>query len=397
MYSHWATKSMTSPTRIAIVGGGPGGLTLARILYTRGIAATVFERDAHALERPQGGTLDLHVGSGQAAMRQAGLDAAFKIVARYEDQGMRVLDKTGKVLLDQPGGVGGDRPEVDRTELRRILVESLRPETVRWGYVLCDARPVSGGTVRLDFANGDSGDFDLVVGADGAWSRVRRLVSDAVPFYTGVAFVEIGLDDVDRRHPAIARLVGRGGMAALGDSKGIIAQRNGNAHIRTYVAFRAAEDWLGSGAIDLTDARAARRSLAAQFEGWAPEILSLVHEGGDTITPRLLYTLPVGHKWTCRRGVTLLGDAAHLMTPFGGNGVNFAMLDAAELAIAIADGGGPDAIEAYETKACERAAPEAAEALNSLLETFSELGPRQWLEHMSGGHGASRPRAAQQS
>ena len=125
--------------------------------------------------------------------------------------------------------------------------------------------------------------------------------------------------------------------------------------------------------------------------------MSLVHEGGDTITPRLLYTLPVGHKWTCRRGVTLLGDAAHLMTPFGGNGVNFAMLDAAELAIAIADGGGPDAIEAYETKACERAAPEAAEALNSLLETFSELGPRQWLEHMSGGHGASRPRAAQQS
>ena len=86
---------MTSPARIAIVGGGPGGLTLARILYMRGIAATVFERDAHAFERPQGGTLDLHATSGQAAIRQAGLDAAFKIVARYEDQGMRVLDKTG--------------------------------------------------------------------------------------------------------------------------------------------------------------------------------------------------------------------------------------------------------------------------------------------------------------
>ena len=388
---------MTSPSRIAIVGGGPGGLTLARILYTRGIAATVFERDAHALERPQGGTLDLHASSGQAAIRQAGLDAALEIVARYEDQGMRVLDKTGKVLLDQPGGAGGDRPEVDRTELRRILVESLPPETVRWGHVLCDARPVSGGTVRLDFANGESEDFDLVVGADGAWSRVRRLVSDAVPFYTGVTFVEIGLDDVDRRHPGIARLVGRGSMAALGDSKGIIAQRNGNAHIRTYVAFRAAEDWLGSGAIDLTDVRAARRSLAAQFEGWAPEILSLVHEGSDTITPRLLYTLPAGHKWTRRRGVTLLGDAAHLMTPFGGNGVNFAMLDAAELAIAIAEHNGADSIEAYETKICERAAPEAAEALNSLLETFSEAGPRHWLDQLSGDGGASGRQAGRQS
>ena len=89
-------------------------------------------------------------------MRQAGLDAAFKIVARYEDQGMRVLDKTGKVLLDQPGGADGDRPEVDRTELRRIWSNSLPLETVRWGYVLCGARPVSDGTVRLDFANGEA-------------------------------------------------------------------------------------------------------------------------------------------------------------------------------------------------------------------------------------------------
>ena len=139
------------------------------------------------------------------------------------------------------------------------------------------------------------------------------------------------------------------------------------------------------------------RSLAAQFEGWAPEILSLVHEGGDTITPRLLYTLPAGHKWTCQRGVTLLGDAAHLMTPFGGNGVNFAMLDAAELAIAIAEHAGADSIEAYEAKICERAAPEAAEALNSLMETFSEAGPRHWLDQLSGDGGAPGHQAGQQS
>jgi 2-polyprenyl-6-methoxyphenol hydroxylase-like FAD-dependent oxidoreductase len=89
----------------------------------------------------------------------------------------------------------------------------------------------------------------------------------------------------------------------------------------------------------------------------------------------LPYTLPAGHKCTCQRGVTLLGDAAHLKTPFGGNGVNFAMLDAAELAIAIAEHDGADSIEAYEAKICERAAPEAAKALNSLMETFSEAGP----------------------
>ena len=119
--------------------------------------------------------------------------------------------------------------------------------------------------------------------------------------------------------------------------------------------------------------------------------MSLVHDGGDTITPRLLYTLPAGHKWTCQRGVTLLGDAAHLMTPFGGNGVNFAMLDAAEVAIAIAGG------EAYEAKICERAAPEAAEALNSLMETFSEAGPRHWLDQLSGDGAAPGCQAGEQS
>ena len=125
--------------------------------------------------------------------------------------------------------------------------------------------------------------------------------------------------------------------------------------------------------------------------------MSLVHDGGDTITPRLLYKLPAGHKWTCQRGVTLLGDAAHLKTPFGGNGVNFAMLDAAELAIAIAEHDGADSIEAYEAKICERAAPEAAEALNSLLETFSEAGPRHWLDQLSGDAGAPARQAGRQS
>jgi len=124
--------------------------------------------------------------------------------------------------------------------------------------------------------------------------------------------------------------------------------------------------------------------------------LSLVDDGGDTITPRLLYTLPAGHKWTCQRGVTLVGDAAHLMTPFGGNSVNFAMLDAAELAIAIAEHDGADSIEAYEAKICERAAPEAPE-LNSLMETFSEAGPRHWLDQLSGDGGAPGHQAGRQS
>lgn len=86
---------MTQLLSIAIIGAGPGGLTLARILQQHGVQATVFEREAHAHERPQGGTLDLHVGSGQHAIECAGLSEAFMGIARYEDQGDRLYDKTG--------------------------------------------------------------------------------------------------------------------------------------------------------------------------------------------------------------------------------------------------------------------------------------------------------------
>src|SRR4051812_34544224 len=113
--------------RIAIIGGGPGGLTLARILQTRGIAATVFEQERTADERQQGGSLDLHPKAGQYAVGLAGLTQQFRALARYEDQGTRLLDKTGAVLFEEGED---DRPEIDRTELRAMLLSSLDPGVV---------------------------------------------------------------------------------------------------------------------------------------------------------------------------------------------------------------------------------------------------------------------------
>jgi|HubBroStandDraft_6_1064221.scaffolds.fasta_scaffold44735_6 2-polyprenyl-6-methoxyphenol hydroxylase-like FAD-dependent oxidoreductase len=237
---------------IAIVGAGPGGLTLARILHRHGIPAPVFEREKFsAVRRRQGGSLDMHAESGQFAIQYAGLNAEFTRIARYEDQESRVYDKHGKLLFAEEDVAGKDRPEVDRGQLRQIFLDSLHSSAVHWDHELTAIRPrPQKDGFELVFRNRASETFDLVVGADGAWSRVRPLVSDARPIYSGVAFVVLGIDDVDARHPELARLVGRGLMFALGDSKAISGHRDANAHLSIYAALRAPEDWIKNGGLD---------------------------------------------------------------------------------------------------------------------------------------------------
>lgn len=352
---------------IAIIGGGPGGLTLARVLATRGIRSTVFERDAHPLARAQGGSLDLHADSGQRALREAGLTAPFTAHARYDDQYDRVYDRRGVLRVEQAEAAGADRPEIDRTHLRSILLDSLPNGAVRWGSKVSGVELRSDGRSRVASTTGALGDFDLVVGADGAWSRVRPLVSSATAAYTGVLFIELTIDDVDARHPEIAALIPRGKTSAVGDCAGFIAQRSSNGHVRVYLIFGAAEDRLRAEIADLSSPARARTELKARFPGWAPSLLAFIDACDDTITPRPIVALPVGHQWPHRRGVTLLGDAAHVMPPFSGEGVNMAMLDGAELALGLA--ASPDwdaAVAQYETRMFARAAAAAARAMGGL-------------------------------
>ena len=113
-------SSLRPALSVAIVGGGPGGLTLARILQRNGINPSVFEREALVNERSQGGTLDLHQKSGLKALKDAGLMEEFMAHARFEGDTMRIQDKTGKVHFgDLPDDVKSEddpyaRPEIDR-------------------------------------------------------------------------------------------------------------------------------------------------------------------------------------------------------------------------------------------------------------------------------------------
>ncbi|MFF2808714.1 FAD-dependent oxidoreductase [Streptomyces sp. NPDC058000] len=369
--------------RIAIIGAGPGGLVCARVLQRYGVPVTVFERDLGPVGAAPDGPLELRAATGQAALRSAGLEKAFRAASRPAGQEVRLLDHTGAVLhQDAPGpGPAAERPEIDRRELRRLLVDSLAPGTVRWGSYLRTLHPRGGGRHQAVFDDGGTATFDLVIGADGTWSRVRSLLSEGMPHYSGVTFVETGLDDVDTRHPEIARLVGRGTMMALSGGKGLLARRDGRGRVRVYAAFRGSEDWARAAGVSTTDTEAVRAALLAGFDGWDDRLLALLRDSDDGFANRPLFALPVPHTWPHTTGLTLLGDAAHVMTPLSGPGADLALQDGCELAQHLAEAHtwqtDPDqAVRVYEAALFPRSTTAAEAAARDLDTALAPDAPR---------------------
>lgn len=376
------SKSLIN-SHITIVGAGLGGLTLARVLYINGIQASIYEAEESQHVRPQGGLLDIHEYNGQLGLKAAGLYEKFLEHVLPSEDAKRVADKYGNVLFDKPGLASSTKPEVDRGALRQLLIESLPLDAIKWGYKVVKTAPLEGGKHQLEFSNGSSMTTDLLVGADGAWSRVRPLLSNAKPTYAGTTFIETNLFDGDNRHKPSAEAIGSGTLMAVEPGKAILAHRYADGTLHTYVALNKPEAWAST--IDFSTPKIGLKRIAEEFKDWAPQLRALITDGETVPVIRPIYALPINHQWKRIPGVTLLGDAAHLMSPFAGEGANLAIYDGAELAKEIC--ANPHDIETalkqYEHALFPRSEATAAKTFQNHQRFFGADAPHSVVELFS--------------
>lgn len=315
-------------------------------------------------------------------MQRAGLFDQFKSIIHDGGAAAKVLDKDGNTIVDIPDDGNHGRPEVLRGDLRQILLQSLKPNTIQWDKKLTDIQSLAQGQHRLSFADGTTVTTQILVGADGTFSKVRPLVSDAKPQYVGTSLIETYLYDVDNQHPSAANIVGQGAMYALAPGKGIQAHREPGNVIHTYIALRQTEEALDQ--IDFNNSNVALKQLTHQFDQWHNDLLALINESEKGPILRKIHALPVGHQWERVPGVTILGDAAHVMTP-AGEGANLAMFGGSELAQAIIEH--PNDIETafaqYEQALFPRSEKAAARADQMLDKHLSDRSPYDFAEVLS--------------
>ncbi|WP_317046647.1 FAD-dependent oxidoreductase [Spirosoma pollinicola] len=371
---------VTQGKTIAIVGGGPGGLTLARLLQMRGATVIVYERDVKKDARVQGATLDLHDESGLKALKQAGLLEAFKAHYRPGADKVRLVDKHATIVFDEHTapdketfGHEAFRPEIDRGPLRKLLLESLQPDTVVWNSQFLSMTQL-GSAWKLDFQNGTSTQADIVIAADGANSKIRPFITPIKPFYAGITVVEGSVYDAETTVPGIYSLLKGGKVFAVDDSKTLIVSAKGDGSLAFYTGCKTNEHWAQSSNINFADNAQVLAWFKQEFSGWDSVWWELFDNDKAQFMPRPQYCMPVDQTWDALPNLTMLGDAAHLMPPYAGEGVNMAMLDALELSECLTSTGFPDvktAIEVYENQMRARASEtaqltlEQTEALHS--------------------------------
>jgi len=378
--------------QVAIIGGGPGGLTLARLLQLKNVNVKVYERDLNKNARVQGAPLDMHDGSGLAAIHKADLFEEFKNNFLPGADKTLILNEKAEVFYsDHETNVHEDfgneyfRPEIDRGALRKILLDSLQPETVVWNSHFVSMEAQNEGWL-LHFKDGNSVYTDIVIASDGANSKIRPYITDIKAFYTGIVMLEGNIYESAKNAPTITSLINGGKIMAFGDTQNILLGQKGGGDLGYYASFKADENWTKTNGLDYADKTQMLEWFKTEYPEWSSNWYELFENVSAPFIPRPIYCMPLDQTWEALPNLTLIGDAAHVMPPFAGEGANMAMLDALELSECLTSDQYKtvqEAISDYETIMRKRASEAAQESIENGEKMHSKEALKTMLEFFS--------------
>lgn len=335
----------------------------------------------------------MHKESGLAALRKANLLDEFKKNIRHGADKKIIVNERAEIFFSdhetKPGENSGSeyfRPEIDRGALRKILLEYLQLETVVWDSYFISMEKQNEGWL-LHFKNGSSAYADIVIASDGANSKIRPYITNIKAFYSGVTMIEINVYDAEKATPHIYALLNGGKIMAFGNTKCLLGGQKGSNDLGFYTSFKADENRAANNGLDYSDKTQLLEWFKKEYSEWSSIWYELFENAATPFVSRPIYCMPLNQTWKALPNLTMLGDAAHVMPPFAGEGANMAMLDALELSECLTSDKYntlQEAISFYEINMRKRAALAAQESLENGERMHSEGALNMMLNMFSG-------------